>query len=143
MLAPEGLAGSRVEGEGDCFDLVAAVSVQVGAFGEVLAQQAVGVLVRTSLPGRMRIAEVDGETGVDAELDVLGHFCSLVPGERSAELVGEGGDDTGDLVTDGLGAVTGQGRAVLDSWLDAVTFHWWKMQQHREPGAAFDEGADR
>ena len=41
----------------------AGVAVQVGAFGEVLAQQAVGVLVGAALPGRVRVGEVDPQPG--------------------------------------------------------------------------------
>jgi integrase len=37
------------------------VGRQVGAFGQVLANQAVGVLVRSALPGGVRVAEVDRE----------------------------------------------------------------------------------
>ncbi len=43
----------------DGAQVLGAVDVQVGALGEVLTQQAVGVLVRSALPGRMRVAEVD------------------------------------------------------------------------------------
>jgi hypothetical protein len=39
----------------------AGLCLEVGALGQVLAQQAVGVLVRAALPGRVRVAEVDPE----------------------------------------------------------------------------------
>jgi len=35
------------------------VNAQVGALGEVVAQQAVCILVRAALPGRVGVAEVD------------------------------------------------------------------------------------
>ena len=41
---------------------------QLGALREVLAQQPVGVLVDAPLPGRVRVAEVDVDPGVDADL---------------------------------------------------------------------------
>jgi len=47
----ECLAGSLVELGGDGGEVVGVVDGQVGAFGEVLAEQAVGVLVGSTLPG--------------------------------------------------------------------------------------------
>ena len=96
---------------------------QVGAFGEVLAQQAVGVFVGAPLPWAVWVTEVDLEPGVDAELGVLGHLGALVPGERVAELVGQRGDHSGDLVADRFGAVTGQCGPVLGSWGVTVAGH--------------------
>ena len=54
---------------------------EVAALGEVLAQQAVGVLVGPALPGATRVAEIDLDAGVDGELQVLGHLPAVVPGE--------------------------------------------------------------
>src|SRR6266702_8213573 len=62
-LPAEGLAGPGVQLGGDCLQVLAAVGRQVGALGEVLAQQPVGVLVAAALPGRVRVAEVDGQPG--------------------------------------------------------------------------------
>jgi hypothetical protein len=39
-----------------------------GAFAEILAQQSVGILVRTALPSGLGITEVDLDTGIDGEL---------------------------------------------------------------------------
>lgn len=36
-----------------------AVLRQIGSFGEILSQQAVGVFVGTALPRRLRVAEID------------------------------------------------------------------------------------
>jgi hypothetical protein len=60
--------------------------------GEVLAEQTVRDLVAAPPPGTARIAEVDRDTGVDGEPDVLGHLVAAVPGERPTELLGEGED---------------------------------------------------
>ena len=57
--ASRGFAGSVVEFGGDVVEVLGAVHGQVGALGEVLAQQPVGVLVGAALPGRVRVAEVD------------------------------------------------------------------------------------
>ena len=48
------------------------MSVEVGAFGEVLTEETVGVLVGSTLPSRMGIAEVDVEVGICAELAAAG-----------------------------------------------------------------------
>jgi hypothetical protein len=55
----EGLAGTTVESCGDSREVVDAVSVQVRTLGELLAEQAVRVLVRPSLPRAARVTEVD------------------------------------------------------------------------------------
>jgi hypothetical protein len=58
-------------------------------------------------------------------------------------MVGQRHDLLGDRVADRFGAMPGESRSVLDAGLEAVAFHGRKAQQHREPGGAFDERADR
>ena len=108
-----------VERGGHGVEVVAGVPAQVGALGKVPAQQAVGVLIRAALPGAMRIAEVDPQSGDDVELSVLRHLGALVPGQRPAQLLGQGHDRCGDRVPDSLGAVSGQRRAIVASGTDA------------------------
>src|SRR5918995_6930674 len=78
---PEGLAGSVVEAAGEAGEVIGGVDAQVRAFGHVLAQQAVGVLIRAALPGTVRVTEVDGDAGVDGEGGVAGHLLALVPSD--------------------------------------------------------------
>jgi hypothetical protein len=59
------------------------VDAQVGAFGEVLAQQPIGILVGAALPWALRIAEVDLDSRVDFETIMLSHFGSLIPSQRT------------------------------------------------------------
>lgn len=63
--------------------------VEVGALGEVLADQAVGVLVGAALPRGVRVAEVDGHVRRGADPFVQGEFRSLVPGQRIAREFGQ------------------------------------------------------
>ena len=84
-------AGSGVELGGDVVEHAGAVEGQVGALGQVLAQQAVGVLVGAALPGRVRVAEVDVQAGGLGDLDVVGHLPALVPGQGQPQLLGQGG----------------------------------------------------
>src|SRR5438105_15549730 len=86
-LPTEGLSGPAVERGGNSLDLFGGPAREVGAFGEVLAQQAVGVLVRPALPGAVRVGEVDRDAGLDPEHGVGGQFLSSVPGQRSAQLL--------------------------------------------------------
>jgi hypothetical protein len=74
----ECLAGAAVERGGDGFDLLGAPSREVGALGEVLAQQPVGVLVAGALPRAVRVGEVDRDISVDLQLGVLGQFLAAV-----------------------------------------------------------------
>ena len=73
------------------------MSVEVGAFGEVLAEETVGVVVGSTLPGTLGVAEVDVEVGLCAELSMLGHFDSLVPGSGSGGVVGAGNRNRGAM----------------------------------------------
>ncbi len=77
---------STVEFIGDGFEVVGAVRLETGALGEVLPQQPIRVLIRASLPWRVRISEVDSDVGVDAELSVFGHLLALVPGQGVSEM---------------------------------------------------------
>jgi hypothetical protein len=48
----ECFAGSVVEFGGDCGEVFCGVGGEVGAFGEVLTEQSVGVFVGSAMPGR-------------------------------------------------------------------------------------------
>ena len=50
---------------GDGIEIVLGVLAEIGALGQVLADEAVGVLVGATLPGIVRIGEVDLDTAVD------------------------------------------------------------------------------
>ena len=101
-------AAPGVEFGGDLVEPAGAVERQVGAFGEVLAQQAVGVLVGAALPGAVWVAEVDRQPGGFGDLGVQGHFAALVPGQGAAQDLGDLGDLGRHRVGQGgRGAITG------------------------------------
>ncbi len=54
---------------------------QVGSFGEVLSEQAIGVLIRTTLPWTSRITEVDIDVGRQAKAAMIREFPAAVPGQ--------------------------------------------------------------
>ena len=83
-LPIEGFAGAVVQGRGDGVQVVLCVSAEVGAFGEILTEETVGVLVGATLPWCLGVAEVDVQVGVFSELIMLGHLGALVPGQRTA-----------------------------------------------------------
>ena len=58
---------------------------QIRFLGEVLPEQSVGVFIRSTLPGTLRIAEVDGDVGRQSEAFVVRHLQTAVPGQRSIE----------------------------------------------------------
>src|SRR3954449_4032305 len=55
----QGLSRPAVEGDCHGCKVFGAVHAEVSALREVLAQQPIGVLVRATLPGAVRVAEVD------------------------------------------------------------------------------------
>ena len=57
LVEPESFAWPVVELVRDRVELLLGVDAQVGALGEVLAQQPVGVLVGPALPGGVRSQE--------------------------------------------------------------------------------------
>src|SRR3954451_12414411 len=82
----QGLSRSAVEGDRHGRKVLGAVHAEVSALREVLPQQPVGVLVRATLPGAVRVAEVARHARLDPQLGMLGHFRSLIPGQRSSQL---------------------------------------------------------
>src|SRR5215210_2937624 len=101
----EPLAWPVVEFVGDGVELGFADRAEVGALGEVLAQEAVGVLVGAALPGRVRIAEEHLDAGVDADLLPVAHLGALVPGQRAAQRLGQRLHLGGERRRDVLGLV--------------------------------------
>jgi hypothetical protein len=57
--------------------------------GGILSQQAIGVLVRATLPGTVRIAEVHRDVGGHREALVVGEFGASDPGQRFVEFLGQ------------------------------------------------------
>jgi hypothetical protein len=55
---------------------------QVRSLGELLSQQSIGVLVGSTLPRALRIAEVDVNVGHQGKLLVGAEFLAAVPGQR-------------------------------------------------------------
>ena len=54
---------------------------QIGSLGEILPEQAVGVLVGASLPWTARFTEVDIDVRHQAELAMIRELLAAVPGE--------------------------------------------------------------
>jgi transposase InsO family protein len=138
----ESLSRSAVEGDSHCVELLLRVSADVRTFRKVLPQQPVSVLVGSTLPRTLRIAEIDSQSGFDPKLSVLGQLRPLVPGQRSSQVRRQHLDLFGDGVTDGSGAATSQGRSVLNPGSGYMPRHPWQMQQHRESRGALDQRSD-
>jgi len=66
----------------DTFELANRDSGKVDAFGEILADKTVRIFIRAPLPWLTRMRKVHLDSGVNGELFVPAHFCSLVVGQR-------------------------------------------------------------
>ena len=73
---------------------------------------------------------------------MLGHLGALVPGQRSAQFLGQGYDSARDRVANGLCAMSCESRSILGSRRVAMTLQSRQMQQHRKAGRALDQCAD-
>jgi hypothetical protein len=71
---------ARIQAMGDGVQFVSTVPRQVRALGQVLAQQAIRVLIGAALPGAMRIGKEDLDRETLSQPLVLGH---LFPDRRS------------------------------------------------------------
>ena len=85
----ERFARSCVEASCDRVEIRLRIARQVSAMGKVLSQQAIGVLVRTSLPGALRVAAVDLDLGGNGKRLVRRQFVTAVPGQRHHEALGQ------------------------------------------------------
>ena len=72
----EGVSGARptVQTVSNGVKFVLTVDRKVGAFGQILAQQSVGVFTSAALPWAVRVAEVHLHTGGGGELCMSRHF---------------------------------------------------------------------
>ena len=105
----EGGSGAVVEFVGDGVE-VGLVAGDGGSFGQVAADEPVGVFVGSSLPGAVGVSEEHLHAGVVGEALVAGHFWALVPGQCAHRLVGKALDAADERVTDLVGpAPQGQG----------------------------------
>lgn len=91
------------------------------------------LLVRSALPGRGRLAEVDGHVGGHDESAVLTHLGALVPGQRASHRGGQAGECRhGRLRRSArLGGVPGRGGG------------WCVRRVSRRPSGIPHRGSDR
>jgi hypothetical protein len=85
----QSFARALIESQSYFIEVCLGVAGQVGFSGEVLSQQAVGVLVGTALPRALRIAEVDIHLRGYSEALVFGHLQSSIPSQRPSQSSGE------------------------------------------------------
>lgn len=65
----------------DILDFGVGDGAQITVFGEVLSNEPVGVLVRTTLPGGIRMREADAGLKVSGHAFMVGEFPAIVIGE--------------------------------------------------------------
>jgi len=81
-------AWPSVEAVGNGIEIVLGEGAQVGALGQVLAQQAVGVLACAALPGTVGVAEVD-HAGSGGEILVASQLFALIVGQAVTQWCGD------------------------------------------------------
>src|SRR5680860_473714 len=83
---------SAIEQLRNALDLVVTDLAEVSAFGEELADEAIGVLVGAALPGTLRMGKVHLDLGVPSKQPMFGHFFTPVMGQRQTHLARHGLD---------------------------------------------------
>jgi hypothetical protein len=106
----QSLTRALIEAQGYLVEVSLGVAGQVGFPGEVLSQQAIGVLVGAALPGTLRITEVDVHLRGHGEALMFGHLQPSVPGQRAPQRRGEFTNLPGQRID--------YGRCVLAGYLD-------------------------
>jgi hypothetical protein len=84
----EGFARSAVEPPSDSSKVIGTVQAEICPLREVLAKQPIRVLVGSTLSRALPIAEEDLQASVDTQLRMLPHLGTLVPCERTTQLLG-------------------------------------------------------
>lgn len=77
-----GFAGAFVDLGCDGVKFFLRIAGEVRAFGEILADEAVRIFVGATLPGSVRVGEVDGEIEICCDIFVHRHFTTAIIGER-------------------------------------------------------------
>lgn len=77
-------ARSVVQAVGDRIEFALVVDREVGALGQILPQQPVGVLASISSPRAVRIAEVHANVGPGSEFSIPSHLLALVVSQALA-----------------------------------------------------------
>src|SRR5471032_318723 len=121
----ECLARPGIERKRDGVELLLGIDRQVAALGHVLAQQAIGIFVRSPLPRAVRIGKIDLNAGALGEDFVAMHFAPLIVGHGLAKL--------GRLTIE-------HGRETVDDGSGTGIVH---LGQHHEAGRTLDQGAHR
>lgn len=83
-LEPQSFSGPGIKLKGDGVQVVLTEHRQVSPLGHVLSQEAIGVLIDSSLPGAMWIGEVNRRPGLLGDLSMTHQLAPLIVGERLA-----------------------------------------------------------
>src|SRR6478735_5178464 len=83
----QSLAWSFVELPSHFVELGLRVHGQVSPLRQVLPQQTVGVLIGTTLPRTLRIAEVNVDIGCQRQAPMIRKLLAAVPGQRLIQLI--------------------------------------------------------
>lgn len=81
---PKALARAGIETPSNVIELALVMHAQVRSLGQVLPDQAIGVLVDSALPGAVRVRKVDFQSCALGQLFVQRHLLALVVGQGLA-----------------------------------------------------------
>src|SRR6266581_2806946 len=85
--SPRSSAWALIEPQRDPVQVRLREAREICSPGEILSQQAVGVLVAAAVPRTAWIAEIDLHVGGDGEALVVSHLLASIPGQGAAQLL--------------------------------------------------------
>ena len=106
-LPVQAFSGARVEFLGNGIQFALGVARQIRSLGEVLAQQPIGILIGSALPGTMRIGKEHLESESLGQTFVLGHLLPSIVRQGLPQGSGDVSEFLGEAVTraSGIGSL--------------------------------------
>ena len=98
-LPVQAFSGAGVEFLGNGIQFTLGVARQICSLGEVLAQQAIGILIGSTLPGTMRIGKEHLDRESLSQMFMLGHLLPSIIGQGFPQRSGDVPEFLGEAVT--------------------------------------------
>ena len=115
---------------------------EIFALREILPKPAVGILVAATLPGAMRVTEIDRQSREDRQLRMPRHLRTLTPSEPSTKAAWEFRNAVRNRITHRLGPMSGERGSRLLAQPRFVPSHGRQVKKQGEAFCSFNQRTD-